>query len=51
MGVDQYGRPWFGLSHNLAGDIGIFATITDGPKLRGDLAAMSTLPSGGNATL
>jgi len=51
MGVDQYGRPWFGLSHNLAGDIGIFATITDGPKLRGDLVALNSMPSGGNATL
>jgi len=51
MGVDQYGRPWFGLSHNLAGDIGIFATLTDGPKLRGDYLPLSTMPTGGNLTL
>ena len=50
MGVDQHGRPWFGLSHNIA-DIGIFATITDGPKLRGDISALSSMPTGGNVTL
>ena len=50
MSVDQYGRPWFGLSHNVA-DIGIFATITDGPKLRGDISALNSMPLGGNVTL
>ena len=38
MSVDQYGRPWFSLSHNLQ-DIGIFATLTEGPVLRGSMGS------------
>ena len=49
--VDQYGRTWFSLSHNLA-DIGIFGTINEGPSLRGDtITMMDTMPAGGMATL
>jgi len=51
MAVDQHGRPWFGLSHNEGGDVGIFATIIDGPSLRGDFEALNTMPAGGNPTL
>jgi hypothetical protein len=51
MAVDQHGRPWFGLSHNEGGDVGIFATIIDGPRLRGDFEALNTMPAGGNSTL
>ena len=43
-------RPWFGLSHNLA-DIGIFATLTEGPTLRGLDAELSVMPLGGEETL
>lgn len=50
MSVDQYGRPWFGLSHNLE-DKGIFATISDGPSLRGDFGALNSMPIGGKQTL
>jgi hypothetical protein len=50
MSVDQYGRPWFALSHNLQ-DIGIFATITEGPTLRGPVAAQTVMPVGGAQTL
>jgi hypothetical protein len=50
MSVDQYGRPWFGLSHNSA-DIGIFATITEGPTLRGIYEPLKVMPSGGPETL
>ena len=50
MSVDQYGRPWFGLSHNSA-DIGIFATITEGPILRGAYGPLKVMPSGGPETL
>jgi len=50
MAVDQHGRPWFGLSHNLA-DIGIFATLTEGPSLRGVDVELSVMPLGGEDTL
>ena len=50
MSVDQYGRPWFGLSHNGA-DIGIFATIIEGPTLRGAYGPLKVMPSGGAETL
>jgi len=50
MSVDQYGRPWFGLSHNLE-DRGIFATMSDGPSLRGDFGALNSMPIGGKQTL
>jgi hypothetical protein len=50
MSVDQYGRPWFGLSHNLE-DRGIFATMSDGPSLRGDFGALNSMPIGGKKTL
>ncbi len=50
MSVDQYGRPWFGLSHNIA-DIGIFATISEGAALRGSDGNLSVIPPGGQETL
>ena len=50
MAVDQHGRVWFGLSHNLQ-DIGIFATITEGPALRGNVAELTPIPTGGPETL
>jgi hypothetical protein len=50
MSVDQYGRPWFGLSHNIA-DKGIFATIVAGPSLRGEIGALNPMPLGGELTL
>ena len=50
MSVDQYGRPWFSLSHNLQ-DIGIFATLTEGPMLRGNIGPLSGMPAGGPETL
>ena len=50
MSVDQYGRPWFGLSHNI-NDVGIFGTITQGPSLRGMIDGLSEIPVGGPQTL
>lgn len=50
MAVDQHGRPWFGLSHNLQ-DIGIFATTIEGPTLRGNMAELTVMPAGGFETL
>ena len=48
--VDQHGRPWFGLSHNIV-DEGIFGTIAIGPSLRGPLAPLPEMPLGGSSTL
>ncbi len=46
------GRPWFGLAHNPAGEIGIFGTFAEGPSLRGDaVTALPPLPLGGAVTL
>ncbi len=50
MSVDQHGRPWFGLSHNIA-DIGIFATLSEGAALRGSDGNLSMMPIGGEDTL
>ena len=41
----------FSLANNDAGEIGIFATITDGPSLRGDLQELNSMPLGGVLTL
>ena len=51
MAVDQYGRPWWSLAHNEGGEIGIFATITDGPSLRGEMGPLNPMPAGGPQTL
>ena len=48
--IDQFGRPWFGLSHNIV-DEGIFATFTIGPSLRNDMGPLDPMPFGGNLTL
>ena len=50
--VGPDGRPWLGLAHNPAGEIGIFGTFAEGPSLRGNTAAALTpLPQGGPGTL
>jgi len=48
--VDQHGRVWFGLSHNIV-DEGIFATFSVGPSLRGPVAPLTPIPEGGPSTL
>ncbi|MBE48667.1 MAG: hypothetical protein CMB04_02500, partial [Euryarchaeota archaeon] len=47
--IDQHGRAWFGLAHNVGGEIGIFGTMAIGPTLR-DMP-LATLPIGGPSTL
>ena len=47
--IDQYGRPWFGLAHNVAGEIGIFGTMTVGPSLRDN--PLIELPIGGPSSI
>ena len=48
--VDRHGRVWFGLAHNVAGEIGIFGTLAEGPNLRGT-GGLVPIPLGGNSTL
>jgi hypothetical protein len=47
--VDEHGRPWFGLSHNIV-DQGIYGTIAVGPSLR-DGVTVQEMPIGGPSTL
>jgi len=52
--VDNYGRPWFGLSHNIGNGIqdeGIYGTMMLGPSLRGSTIPLNSLPEGGFMTL
>ena len=52
--VDSYGRPWFGLSHNIGNGItdeGIYGTMMLGPSLRGSTVPLNPLPEGGFSTL
>ena len=51
MRIDAQGRVWFALSHNIAGDMGIFATVTDGSALRGTLEPLPSMPAGGPTTV
>jgi hypothetical protein len=48
--IDQHGRVWFGLAHNVAGELGIFGTLAIGPSLRG-VGPLPEIPLGGNSTL
>jgi hypothetical protein len=51
MQIDAYGRPWLALSHNPAGDMGIFATTMTGPTLFGNVTDLGEIPEGGAQTL
>ena len=48
--IDQHGRPWFGLSHNIV-DQGIYGTMMMGPSLRDAAVPLNPLPEGGFSTL
>ena len=48
--IDQHGRAWFGLAHNVGGEIGIFGTMAIGPSLRGN-GTLAEIPLGGPGTL
>ena len=41
----------FEFNNNDQGEVGIFATLTEGPTLRGDLKELSAMPLGGTLTL
>jgi len=52
--VDNHGRAWFGLSHNIGNSIqdeGIYGTMMLGPSLRGSTVPLNPLPEGGAQTL
>ena len=52
--VDNHGRPWFGLSHNIGNNLqdeGIYGTTMMGPSLRGSTVPLNVLPEGGPQTL
>ena len=52
--VDNHGRAWFGLSHNIGNNLqdeGIYGTTMVGPSLRGSIAPLNILPEGGPKTL
>ena len=52
--VDNHGRAWFGLSHNIGNNLqdeGIYGTTMVGPSLRGPIAPLNILPEGGPKTL
>ena len=52
--VDNHGRAWFGLSHNIGNNLqneGIYGTTMVGPSLRGTIAPLNILPEGGPKTL
>lgn len=52
--VDNHGRAWFGLSHNIGNNLqdeGIYGTTMVGPSLRGAIAPLNILPEGGPKTL
>ena len=50
MSVDQYGRKWFLISHNI-NEIGIFLTIKQWHSIRGMIDGLSEIPVGGPQTL
>ncbi len=52
--VDNHGRAWFGLSHNIGNNLqdeGIYGTTMVGPSLRGSTVPLNPLPEGGFLTL
>ena len=49
--IDDEGRPWLALSHNVFGDIGIAATYVTGPSLYGELTQLPEITAGGPSTL
>ena len=50
--VDDEGRPWIALSHNVNSAEAVIGTWTTGPSLFGDnVSYLQALPTGGNTTL
>ncbi|GAG36757.1 unnamed protein product, partial [marine sediment metagenome] len=49
--IDPEGRPWAGMAHDPAGEIGIMVTMAMGPALRGELRDLEPIELGGPDTL
>jgi len=49
--IDDEGRPWIALAHNVRNEEGIVGTWTSGPALYGDIVQLPLLEKGGNETL
>ena len=50
--IDDQGRPWVALAHNVHNEEAIIGTWTTGPSLYGDdITMLDVLPAGGNSTL
>jgi hypothetical protein len=49
--IDDEGRPWIALAHNVNGELGIVGTYVYGPSLYGDLRLLPAITAGGPETL
>ena len=49
--IDDEGRPWIALAHNVLGEIGIVGTMVTGPTLVGNLTQLPRLEYGGPDTI
>ena len=49
--LDDEGRPWIALAHNVNGELGIVGTYVYGPALYGDLLLLPEITAGGPSTL
>ena len=49
--IDDEGRPWIALAHNVNGETGIVGTWITGPSLYGEITQLPTLIAGGPHTL
>lgn len=49
--LDDFGRPYAALAHNVYGDEGLIGTWVEGPALHGDLVPLPPGPVGGPSTL
>jgi hypothetical protein len=49
--IDDEGRPWIALAHNVRNQEGIVGTFVTGPSLYGDLIQLEVIEAGGNTTL
>ena len=49
--IDDEGRPWIALAHNVNNQEGIVGTMITGPSLYGDIIQLEVIEAGGNTTL
>jgi len=49
--IDDEGRPWIALAHNVRNQEGIVGTMITGPSLYGDIIQLEVIEAGGNTTL